>query len=151
MIKLILILIPKRGMKAVYFGKIEFAQVSINKGGKVAKRILSASNINIEKKINLDIEKKINLDIDIKNYIEHGAVVLLLPNNMVAFSMHTSKNKTKIANSIIYNINMDEDINPIQNVNPLIITSLHNFKKYFKFDSNLDSLFAKTRYGTGET
>lgn len=80
--------------------------------------------------------------------VVHGFGAIILENEKIAFSCHTSKEMSKVHGINLLNISVKESINPIKFVNPVQIMSIENFKKYYKIDEP-DDMLSNVRYGSG--
>lgn len=76
----------------------------------------------------------------------HGCAIFRINSEEVGFSFQTTQAKTKIGNQVIQNIEVQEALNPIKNVNPIIICTNDDFKKIFNIDYDLNNMFNAKRY-----
>lgn len=110
-------------------------------------------NFEGEKGISDHVSKKLMLNKLFKDTLcpskqVHGCSALLLGNNKIAFTLHTTKKESMIWNERHENIKVDENDNPIEYVNGLQLMDIGDFIKYFKLSE--PSRFLETlRFGPG--
>lgn len=144
----IIIKFTKRGMKGILFGDLRISLLQIDKKKPmIFKKVLAPSPT----EHNIQSLLKINKELDYKlSNVRHGCTAIVLKNNFVAFSMHTSKGKSKIYGNEVENIKINEELNPIEYTNPIQYVTLENFKSYFDMSADPREMLSSNRYGKNE-